>query len=74
MSYLYKLDSRTLEIQYLCLLRPILEYGKAVWCNIAKLESDLIESAQSRAGRIVTGAIIRTPTNVVYNELRWESL
>jgi hypothetical protein len=70
----YRLGRNTLLTMYQAFIRPILEYGNIVWCNLSNAESDLIESVQRRAGRIISGAIIRTPTNVVYNELGWETL
>ena len=36
--------------------------------------SDLLESVQYRAAKIVSGAIHRTSHNIVYQELGWETL
>ncbi len=75
LSYLkYKLDRATLETMYFSFIRPTLEYASVVWMNCNKTESDLLESVQKRAARIVSGAIIRTPSDIIYEELCWPRL
>ena len=75
MSHLkYKLDRVTLETIYKSYIRPVLEYGAVVWDNCTEGQSDQIELIQKRAGRIITGAIIRTRTASIYRELGWTSL
>ncbi len=70
----HTLDRKTLVILYTSFIRPMLEYADIVWCNMSKNESDLLESVQRRAGRIISGAILRTPTSVIYEELAWSPL
>ena len=53
---------------------PILEYGNIIWDNCDDYLESKVEKIQKRAARIITGAIIRTPTEVMYKELGWESL
>ena len=52
----------------------MLEYGDIVWDNCGSVLAEKIESVQKRAARIVSGALIRTPTVLMYDELGWESL
>ena len=70
----YKLDRKTLETLYISYIRPLLEYGDVVWDNCNSALSDCLELIQKRAGRIITGAILRTSTEVLYKELGWTSL
>ena len=70
----YKLDRRSLEIMYQSFIRPIVEYGNSVWSNCSDYQSDMLEKIQKRAARIITGGIVRTPTEILYNELGWQSL
>lgn len=56
MRYLkHKIDRQSLERLYIAFIRPILEYGNIIWDNCTQEESDLIESVQQAAARIVTG-------------------
>lgn len=52
----------------------LLEYGNIIWDNCSKEQSDLIESIQLDAARIVTGLRKGTPKWKLYNELGWDSL
>ena len=70
----YKLDRKCLEIMYTSYIRPTLEYASAVWDNCTDQNSDKLELVQKRAARIISGAIIRTPTETIYEELGWSSL
>ena len=70
----YKLDRKSLEIMYNSYIRPLLEYACVVWDNCTEVLSDKLERVQKRAARIVSGAIIRTPTELIYEELGWSSL
>jgi hypothetical protein len=45
-----------------------------VWDNCSRELTDLIESVQYRAAKIVSGAIHRTSHTIVYKELEWDSL
>jgi hypothetical protein len=49
------LDRYSLIRIYFAFIRPVLEYGDVVWGNCTKKESDLLESVQIEAGRIITG-------------------
>lgn len=70
----YKLDRDTLETMYTSFVRPVLEYGCVVWSDCTQNDSDLLESVQKRAARIVSGGIRGTSTQVLYSELGWQSL
>lgn len=69
-----RLDRISLEKLYIGFIRPILEYGGIVWDNCTKEESNLIESIQYDAARIVSGLRRGTPRWKLYNELGWDSL
>ena len=49
-----KLDRKWLEQLYIGFIPPILEYEGIVWDNCIH-ESDLLESVQLKAARIITG-------------------
>ena len=70
----HSLDRDSLEKLYIGFVRPILEYGNLVWDNCTNQESDLIESVQCEAARIVTGLRRGTSRLKLYNELGWDSL
>lgn len=70
----FKLNRKTLETLYFAFIRSKLEYANIVWDNCNKQLSDLVESVQYRAAKIVSGAIHRTSHKIVYKELGWESL
>ena len=70
----YKLDRVTLDKLYKSFIRSKLEYANITWDNCSKYLSDLIESVQYRAAKIVSGGISRVSHNAVYSELGWESL
>ena len=70
----HKLDMGTLEKLYFTFVRSKLEYANVVWDNCSQQMSDLIESVQYRAAKIVSGAIHRTSHSIVYKELGWETL
>ena len=38
-------------------------------CNCTETEDDILESVQKRAFKIITGGIVRTPTNHLYIEI-----
>ena len=50
----YDLDRKSLIRFYLSFIRPILEYGNIIWDGCNKLQSDLLESIQLDAARIIT--------------------
>lgn len=70
----HNLDRKSLEKLYFGFIRPILEYGNMVWDNCTKDESDLIESVQYEAARIVSGLRRGTARTKLYKELGWDSL
>ena len=70
----YTLNRRSLETMYLSFVRPILEYGDTVWCNITQYESNQLEKVQIEAARIVTGATKLCSIENLYHETGWQSL
>ena len=70
----FVLDRKTLFTLYTSFIRPTLEYGNIIWNNCTDAESDRLESIQRRAMRIITGCIIRTSTQLLYEETGLESL
>lgn len=70
----HDLDRNSLNRFYIAFIRPILEYGSIIWDNCTKQQSDLLESLQKDAARIVTGLRKGTSQDVLYNELGWASL
>ena len=70
----YKLDRKLLEIIYTAFVRPILEYGNVVWDNCAQYEKDELEKIQHEAARIATGTTRLVSLNLLYQEVKWDSL
>ena len=68
------LDRKTLLTMYTAFIRPSLEYGSIVWCNCTNDEDDVLEAVQRRAARVISGAIVRTHTACIYQELGLETL
>ena len=68
------IDRNTLETMYTSFIRPGLEYGSIVFCNCSDTENDMLESVQRRAFKIITGGIVRTPTNNLYSEVGFQTL
>ena len=54
-------------------VRPSLEYANVLWNNCLEGESDQLETIQRRAVRIITGGIIRSPSNLLYEEIGIET-
>ncbi|PJE77627.1 hypothetical protein CI610_03447 [invertebrate metagenome] len=73
-SLKYKLNRETLITMYVAFIRPILEYSSVVWDNCNNTCKQLIESIQLEATRIITGLRKGTPHNILYRELRLETL
>ena len=69
-----RLDRRSLEIIYTTFIRPLLEYGDAVWDNCTKYEKDELERMQHEAARIATGTTRLVSLYSLYSEIKWESL
>ena len=59
---------------YKSYVRPLLEYGSEAWCGINQFENDKLELLNKRAARIISGAICRARTELVFEELDWVSL
>jgi hypothetical protein len=57
-----------LEKLYIGFIRPILEYGGIVWDNCILHESELLESVQLEAARIITGLRKGTSHAKLYTE------
>ena len=51
-----------------------MEYGEIVWDNWSIQESDLLESVQLEAARIITGFRKGTSHGKMYTELGWMPL
>ena len=62
------LDRYSLIHIYFAFIRPVLEYGDVVWGNCTKKESDLLESVQIEAGRIITGLRCNSSRQKLYHE------
>ena len=71
---MYKIDRHSLNILYTTFVRPTLEYGDVLLCNLTENQKYNVEMVQKRAGRIVSGATRGVSRNVIYSELGWESL
>ena len=70
----YDLDRKSLTRFYMTYIRPILEYASIIWDNCTKTQSDLLESINLEAVRIITGLRRGTSHAVLYRELGWTSL
>ena len=63
-----------MEKLYIGFIRPILKYGGIIWDNCRIQESDLLESIQLEAARIITGLRKGTSHEKLYTELGWVPL
>ena len=70
----YKMDRSSLIQIYLSFIRPVLEYGDVVWDNCSQQNSDLLESVQIEAARIITGLRRNSSKSNLYTELGIEPL
>jgi hypothetical protein len=70
----HKLDRKSLEKLCIGFIRPILEYEGIVWDNCSLHESELLESVQLEAARIITGLRKGTSHAKLYTELGWVPL
>ena len=71
---LHDLDRKSLTRFYMTYIRPLLEYASIIWDNCTKTQSDLLESINLEAARIITGLRRGTSHAVLYRELGWTSL
>ena len=68
------LDRYSLIRIYFAFIRPVLEYGDVVWGNCTKKETNLLDSVQIEAGRIITGLPCNSSRQKLYHELGLETL
>ena len=67
-SHRFRFNKRALRQMYLAFVRPVLEYGSAVWCNISQFDQDRLESINLSALRAIAGAKIGTSHDLLYRE------
>ena len=67
---MHRLDRKSLELLYTTYVRPSLEYGDVLLCNISISQMENIE--QKHAENIIKGAIRGVSRHVVYHELGWD--
>lgn len=70
----YKIYRESLIKIYFAFIRPVLEYGDEVWDNFTDEQSNLLESIQIEAARIITGLRRNSSKQYLYQELGWETL
>ena len=63
-----------MESVFLNIIRPALEYCCVIYDNCSVSDSDLLDSVQRKAALLCTGAIKRTPTSILMNEVGWDTL
>ena len=61
-------------INYMTIIRPILQYGCILFDNCNIQEMELLDSVQYDAARVCTGAICNTNKEKLLNELGWQKL
>ncbi|KAI8495333.1 hypothetical protein Bbelb_267880 [Branchiostoma belcheri] len=69
-----KLPREALETAYNTLVRTKLEYASVLFSNIGTTACKTLEQVQYQAGRLVSGAMARTPRLKLLEELEWDSL
>ena len=70
----YNLGRNSMFKIYTAFIRPILEYTYVVWDNCTTEKSDLLETVQLEAARIITGLKNGPSHQLLYNELGIEPL
>ena len=70
----FKLDRKSLEINYTSFIRPILEYGNEIWDNCTQYEKDDLEKIQTEAARIAKGTTKLVSIENLYSEIGWDTL
>lgn len=73
-KFKFILDRGILEKIYLSFVRPLLEYGDAIWDNNSVKLINKLEGIQTEAARIITGGTRRVSINKLYIETGWERL
>ena len=69
-----KLSRSAKTVYYTSFIRPLLEYGSAVFDNCTAFESHSLERVQRRAAVLCTGAFRRTSSILLLNEVGWNTL
>ncbi|KAI8513724.1 hypothetical protein Bbelb_080480 [Branchiostoma belcheri] len=59
---------------YNTMVRPKLEYAAVLLGDLSCSSSKMLERVHYQAGCLITGALRRTPSSVVMQELEWDSL
>ena len=67
------LNKQKIDI-YKTIIRPVFEYGSALFDNCSISDSLKLESCQRTAAHICTGAMKRTESELLMRALGWESL
>jgi hypothetical protein len=70
----YVLDRKSLEIIYLCFIRPLLEYADIIWDNCTNAEKLELDKIQNEAARIAIGATKLISLDNLRREIGWENL
>ena len=73
-AYSRRLNRQALLQLYLSYIRPILEYGCEVWCNLTLGQEERLEGVQLAAFRAITGSKVGTSHQDLYNELSLPTL
>ena len=67
-SLQFILDREALEIIYASFIRPIMEYGCTLWDGCTETDALKLERVQLTAARIITGAMLTTSNEKLYEE------
>ena len=70
----FLLDRKSLETINISFIRPILEYGDAVWDNCTQQEEPDIEKIKIEAARIIAGTTKVVSIHSLYEETDWKTL
>ena len=70
----FTLERKSLEIIYKIFVRPILEYGDIIWCNINQEQKNLLDKIQNEACRIISGTTKLVSLRELSRETFFESL
>ena len=69
-----KLSRSQIESIYLSMIRPVLEYGSILFDNCSLSDEKCIENVQRRAAILCTGAMRRSNSALLMEEVGWDSL
>ena len=66
----------SLRMLYKSIIRPAMEYAEVLWDGCCDGESELLESVQYEAGKVITGAMSTRGTSraCLMAELGWEEM